>query len=197
MVHLNDNAIAYMNKRGFHNIILSIETITSWCAPPRLEISVGFTDKEKEDMLAQGYVCETSPLGNVYYLPDGVTVNGNISINYMEYPWITCFEVSGLTVSHSWDSQAFYTKVCKRSCRWQVLCIICITLFHHNLSVLFFSVSFIFCISCSDCFICSSILVVIQNDGNLLVPWSQFMARQSAHVLIVSFMDHSSFFWVL
>ena len=29
MVHLNDNAIAYMNKRGIHNIILSIETITS------------------------------------------------------------------------------------------------------------------------------------------------------------------------
>ena len=28
MVHLNDNAIAYMNKRGFHHIILSIETIT-------------------------------------------------------------------------------------------------------------------------------------------------------------------------
>ena len=43
-------------------------------------------------MLAQGYVCETSPLGNVYYLPDGVTVTGDISINYMEYPWITCFE---------------------------------------------------------------------------------------------------------
>ena len=45
-------------------------------------------------MLAQGYVCETSPLGNVYYLPDGVTVTGDISINYMEYPWITCFEVA-------------------------------------------------------------------------------------------------------
>lgn len=29
MVHLNDNAIAYMNKRGFRNIMLSIETITS------------------------------------------------------------------------------------------------------------------------------------------------------------------------
>ena len=56
-------------------------------------------------MLAQGYVCETSPLGNVYYLPDGVvvdvTVTGDISINYMEYPWITCFEVSGLAVSRS------------------------------------------------------------------------------------------------
>ena len=45
-------------------------------------------------MLAQGYVCVASPLGNVYYLPD-------ISINYMEYPWITCFEVSGLAVSRS------------------------------------------------------------------------------------------------
>ena len=52
-------------------------------------------------MLAQGYVCETSPLGNVYYLPDGVTVTGDISINYMECPWITCFEVSGLAVSRS------------------------------------------------------------------------------------------------
>ena len=29
MVHLNDNAIAYMNKRGFRIIILSIETISS------------------------------------------------------------------------------------------------------------------------------------------------------------------------
>jgi len=29
MVRLNDNAVTYMNKRGFRNIILSIETITS------------------------------------------------------------------------------------------------------------------------------------------------------------------------
>ena len=73
-------------------------------------------------MLAQGYVCETSPLGNVYYLPDGVTVTGDISINYMEYPWITCFEVSGLL---------FHVPETAR---------LCITLcFLH------------FCISCSDC----------------------------------------------
>ena len=52
-------------------------------------------------MLAQGYVCVASPLGNVYYLPDGVVVDGDISINYMEYPWITCFEVSGLAISRS------------------------------------------------------------------------------------------------
>ena len=29
MIHLNDTALAYMNTRGFRNIILSIETITS------------------------------------------------------------------------------------------------------------------------------------------------------------------------
>lgn len=29
MVHLNDKAITYMNKREFRSIILSIETITS------------------------------------------------------------------------------------------------------------------------------------------------------------------------
>ncbi len=29
MVQLNDNAIAYMHRRGFHDIILSIEKITS------------------------------------------------------------------------------------------------------------------------------------------------------------------------
>ena len=52
-------------------------------------------------MLAQEYVCVASPLGNVYYLPDGIVVNRDISINYMEYPWITCFEVSGLAVSRS------------------------------------------------------------------------------------------------
>ena len=99
MVQLNDNAITYMNHRGFHNIILSIEKITSWCAPPRLEISVGFTDKEKEELLSQGYTCEKSPLGNVYYQSEGIIINDDITINYMEYPWITCFEVEGLAVA--------------------------------------------------------------------------------------------------
>ena len=99
MVQLNDNAIAYMHRRGFHDIILSIEKITSWCAPPRLEISVGFTDKEKEELLSQGYTCESSPLGNVYYQSDGITIKGDIIINYMEYSWITCFEVEGVAVA--------------------------------------------------------------------------------------------------
>ncbi len=29
MAHLNGNAIAYMNKRGFRHVLLSVETITS------------------------------------------------------------------------------------------------------------------------------------------------------------------------
>lgn len=29
MAHLNVNAIAYMNKRGFRHVLLSVETITS------------------------------------------------------------------------------------------------------------------------------------------------------------------------
>lgn len=29
MAHLNENAIAYMNKRSFRHVLLSVETITS------------------------------------------------------------------------------------------------------------------------------------------------------------------------
>lgn len=29
MAHLNENAIAYMNKRDFRHVLLSVETITS------------------------------------------------------------------------------------------------------------------------------------------------------------------------
>lgn len=29
MAHLYENAIAYMNKRGFRHVLLSVETITS------------------------------------------------------------------------------------------------------------------------------------------------------------------------
>lgn len=54
MVHLNDNAIAYMNKRGFRNIILSIRNNHQLMCPSRLEISVGFTDKEKRTCSHRG-----------------------------------------------------------------------------------------------------------------------------------------------
>ena len=50
--------------------------------------------------MADGYVCKRSPLGNVYYRSDGVISMGDISVNYVTYPWLTCFEVDGLTIKN-------------------------------------------------------------------------------------------------
>lgn len=47
-------------------------------------------------MLEMGYIAEKSELGEVYYPAEGVNVLGPIIIKYVEYPWITCFEVEGL-----------------------------------------------------------------------------------------------------
>lgn len=60
---------------------------------------MGFTEKTESKMSAEGYIFEKSVLGNVYYKAEGVSSDGDISINYMEYPWITCFEVEGLVIS--------------------------------------------------------------------------------------------------
>lgn len=49
-------------------------------------------------MFTDGYLALTGPLGYVYYKPEGVCIDGDISINYMEYPWITCFEVEGIVI---------------------------------------------------------------------------------------------------
>ena len=96
MVHLNPEAIAYMQKYNHKDILLSIEKITKTL--PILTAESSF--KKKEDLLADGYVCERSPLGNVYYRSDGVIATGDISVNYVTYPWLTCFEVDGLTIKN-------------------------------------------------------------------------------------------------
>lgn len=49
-------------------------------------------------MTGEGYFQDTSVLGNVYYKTDGVEINGQIEVNYMEYPWISCFEVAGIKI---------------------------------------------------------------------------------------------------
>lgn len=49
--------------------------------------------------MQDGYVCDVSELGKVYYRPQGIEIEGQIEINYMEYPWISCFEVDGMTIS--------------------------------------------------------------------------------------------------
>ena len=61
-------------------------------------MSVGFTDKDEEQMLEKGYVFQQSELGKVYYPKEGIEVAEIVSVNYVEYPWITCFEVEGIEI---------------------------------------------------------------------------------------------------
>ncbi len=49
-------------------------------------------------MLAKGYQWEQSELGKVYYPSEGVVILDKICVNYMEYPWISCFEVEGVEI---------------------------------------------------------------------------------------------------
>ena len=60
-------------------------------------MSVGFTDEDEETMAAKGYRADKSDLGYVYYPNDGVHITDEIEVNYVEYPWITRFEVCGIT----------------------------------------------------------------------------------------------------
>ena len=61
-----------------------------------MEISVGFTDKEEEYYAGQGYVCDESMIGRVYYPEEGVELDGQIAVRYMKYPWISTFETDGI-----------------------------------------------------------------------------------------------------
>ena len=99
MIYLNENAKEYMEKYGWRHIILNVEEITSWCAPPRLEVSVSFTDEDEATMKERGYAVDQSELGNVYYPEKGISRDEKVSVNYVEYPWITCFEVEGFHIS--------------------------------------------------------------------------------------------------
>lgn len=49
-------------------------------------------------MREKGYTADQSELGNVYYPAEGVSREETVSVNYVEYPWITCFEVEGLSI---------------------------------------------------------------------------------------------------
>lgn len=52
-------------------------------------------------MEEEGYVAEESEIGTVYYPGTGVEVSGKIAVNYMEYPWLTRFEVEGIRPADS------------------------------------------------------------------------------------------------
>lgn len=49
-------------------------------------------------MVEKSYQVDKSELGNVYYPQEGVRILENISVNYMQYPWISCFEVEGIEI---------------------------------------------------------------------------------------------------
>ena len=96
MVELNERIIKYMKANGFLDMVLNIETVTSWCAPPLKEMSVGFTVGEEKEMLEKGYVLDESVLGKVYYPGEGIRIPDKIIVKYVDYPWISCFEVEGI-----------------------------------------------------------------------------------------------------
>lgn len=49
-------------------------------------------------MIEKGYEVESSEFGNVYYPKEGIVISGEIAVNYVEYPWITCFDVEGIEI---------------------------------------------------------------------------------------------------
>lgn len=49
-------------------------------------------------MLGRGYDVDESEMGYVYYPKEGIEIPDHIIVNYMEYPWITCFEVEGINL---------------------------------------------------------------------------------------------------
>lgn len=61
-----------------------------------MEMSVGFADEEEEYYTELGFVCDESVMGKVYYPKEGVKIEGAIVVRYMEYPWISAFEIDGI-----------------------------------------------------------------------------------------------------
>ncbi|MBE5061862.1 hypothetical protein INF30_01075 [Lachnospiraceae bacterium DSM 108991] len=60
---------------------------------------VSFTREDKGAMEAKGYVAGKSEVGYVYYPAEGVKTSEEIAVNYIEYPWLTRFEVEGIEPS--------------------------------------------------------------------------------------------------
>ena len=61
-------------------------------------MSVGFTVEEEEVMIEKGYILDESALGKVYYPKEGIRIQDGICVKYVDYPWISCFEVEGIEI---------------------------------------------------------------------------------------------------
>ena len=64
-------------------------------------MSVGFTVGEEKEMLEKGYLLDESVLGKVYYPKEGIRIPDKITVKYVDYPWISCFEVEGIEILKS------------------------------------------------------------------------------------------------
>lgn len=49
-------------------------------------------------MFEKGYTADKSELGYVYYPKEGIVIHDHITVQYIEYPWITCFQVDGVEI---------------------------------------------------------------------------------------------------
>lgn len=49
-------------------------------------------------MFSKGYVLDESELGKVYYPKEGIEIQEQIIVKYVDYPWISCFEVEGIKI---------------------------------------------------------------------------------------------------
>lgn len=61
-------------------------------------MSVSFTEKDEKELLEKGYVSDESEMGKVYYPSEGIVIKETVEVKYVEYPWITCFEVEGIEI---------------------------------------------------------------------------------------------------
>lgn len=56
-------------------------------------------------MEKKGYVTDQSEMGNVYYPSESIRIAEKIAVNYVDYPWISCFEVEGIEITKAEDAE--------------------------------------------------------------------------------------------
>lgn len=63
-----------------------------------MEISVGFadTDCDEKKYIEEGYVIDSTELGRVFYKPDAVDIDEEVSIIYDIKPWLEAFRIEGM-----------------------------------------------------------------------------------------------------
>lgn len=66
-------------------------------------MSVGFTVEDEIIMIEKGYIPDETELGKVYYPKEGIRIQDKIIVKYVDYPWVSCFEVEGIEILKSED----------------------------------------------------------------------------------------------